>query len=66
MSELYDKTQLVPVISDEAPDSGGGIGGRDLLFYFDTKAERDAAAERIAALGLEAVSVVRSEEVERE
>jgi hypothetical protein len=37
---------------DASCDSGTGGGERDMQFYYDTKFEADAAAERLRATGL--------------
>tara|TARA_Y100000034_G_scaffold123528_1_gene170402 strand:+ start:2980 stop:3174 length:195 start_codon:yes stop_codon:yes gene_type:complete len=60
--ELDEK--IVSAVGQPSGSSGGGITGRDLNFYFESKEDRDAAADRLSSAGLMEVSVVRREELD--
>ncbi len=63
LSDKLDK-RITEAVGQKRGSSGGGVTGRDLNFYFWTKGDRDAAAERLSSANLMMVSVVRREELD--
>jgi S-adenosylmethionine synthetase len=63
MTDELDKS-IVKAVGQKSGSGGGGFTGRDLNFYFESKVDRDAAADRLSSAGLTSVSVVRREELD--
>ncbi len=59
----FDITAMDVIIEDavgkESESSGGGIGGRDLQFYFDSENDRTVAALAVASIQDHRIDVVR-------
>lgn len=59
----YDQ-KITDAVGFESESSGGGIGGRDLQFYFASKGARQLACNRIGLLNDPEIRVVRREDLD--